>query len=93
VYCTCPKRKEVRGSTSHLQVIQRLLYESKDLMWKPIGAIVHQLGGLGLSNSLFLMDLSSVCLNGLPVFYRGLFITWNLFKRESGWLEISALDF
>lgn len=72
-----------RGAAFRLQFIQRLLYGPKDLVWRPLAHMVLQrFAGLGLKDSLFLMDLSTADLRTLPLFYRGAFTVWKLMERE-----------
>ncbi|KAI3365342.1 hypothetical protein L3Q82_010130 [Scortum barcoo] len=42
----------------------------------------RSVGGLGLQQSVFLMDFKTVNLFSLPVFYRGLFSVWKLLWRQ-----------
>ncbi|KAI3360881.1 hypothetical protein L3Q82_012889, partial [Scortum barcoo] len=66
-----------------LQFIQRLLYGPQDLVWRPLAQLTLQsVGGLGLQQSVFLMDFKTVNLFSLPVFYRGLFSMWKLLWRQ-----------
>ncbi len=63
-----------RGATFRLQFIQRLLTGPADLAWRPLsGCLLQQFGGLGLSSSLFLMDLKNVDFSFLPGFYQSVF--------------------
>ncbi|KAI3371742.1 hypothetical protein L3Q82_023599 [Scortum barcoo] len=67
-----------------LQFIQRLLlYGPQDLVWRPLAQLtLRSIGGLGLQQSVFLMDFKAVNLLSLPVFYRGLFSVWKLLRRQ-----------
>ena len=58
------------GTAFRLQFIQRLLYEPKDLVCRPLAQLVLQrVGGLGLQDSVFLMDFKTVRFHILPGFY------------------------
>ncbi|KAK0155411.1 Transposon TX1 uncharacterized protein [Merluccius polli] len=66
-----------------LQFIQRLLYGPQDLVWRPLARLVlRSVGGLGLQESVFLMDFKTVKFLTLPVFYRGLLSVWKLLWRK-----------
>lgn len=57
------------GAAFHLRFVQRLLLGPKDLVWRPLArSLLHMFNGLGLHNSLFLMDLKTLKLQTLPVF-------------------------
>lgn len=72
-----------RGATSQFQFIRRFLCGSADLVWRPLACIIlNQMGGLGLSRTLFLIDLKQFNSNGLSAFYHGLVKVWNLFKWD-----------
>ena len=71
-----------RGAAFRLQFIQGLLYGPKDLVWRPLAhMILQRFAGLGLKDSLFLMDLSTADLRTLPPFYRGAFTVF--FQRRA----------
>ncbi|KAI3369590.1 hypothetical protein L3Q82_024474, partial [Scortum barcoo] len=72
-----------RCAAFRLQFIQRLLYGPQDLVWRPLAQLtLRSVGGLGLQQSVFLMDFKTVNLFSLPVFYRGLFSMWKLLRRQ-----------
>ncbi|KAI3354578.1 hypothetical protein L3Q82_019083, partial [Scortum barcoo] len=72
-----------RSAAFRLQFIQRLLYGPQDLVWRPLAQLtLRSVGGLGLQQSVFLMDFKTVNLFSLPVFYRGLFSVWKLLWRQ-----------
>ena len=94
MFCSFLRKTESRESrcTLHLasgtasfrfQFIQRLLTGPKDLVWRPLTcAILKRLGGFRVDFSLFLMDLKTLDLLGLPNFYRGLLHCWNILQKE-----------
>lgn len=52
-------------------------------MWRPLTHLVlQQVGGLGLHDSLFLMDFKTLKFQTLPLFYRGVFTVWNKLVKE-----------
>ncbi len=58
-----------RCAAFRLQFIQRLLYGPKDLVWRPLAQLILQsVGGLGLQESVFLMDFKTVSFLSIPVF-------------------------
>ncbi|KAK3524654.1 hypothetical protein QTP86_000370 [Hemibagrus guttatus] len=62
-----------RTAAFHLQFLQRLLTGPKDLIWRPVAhGLLHKVRGLGLDQTLFLMDTKTLDVSGLPSFYRGL---------------------
>src|SRR4029434_11015631 len=70
-----------RGAAFRLHFIQWLLTGPENLTWRRVAyAILQTVGGLGQYKPLFLMDPSKLDTAGLPVFYKGLFKVWNLFK-------------
>ena len=72
-----------RGAAFRLHFIQRLLTGPENLTWRGVACeILHTVGGLGQDKPLFLMDPSKLDTAGLPVFYKGLFKVWNLFKVQ-----------
>lgn len=72
-----------RGAAFRLQFIQRLLTGPSDLVWRPLArAVLAQGWGLGLQESLFLMDFGKQNLRTFPDFYQSLFKIWRLFKKE-----------
>ena len=72
-----------RGAAFRLQFIQRLLTGPTDLVWRSVArAVMAQGWGLGLQESLFLMDFRRQNLATFPEFYQSLFRTWGLFKKE-----------
>ena len=72
-----------RGATFRLLFIQRMLFGPKDLVWRPLAHIVVQrFGGLGLPNSLFLVDVHTLKLQTLPSFYCGVFTVWKTLVKE-----------
>lgn len=77
-----PKGKEGQGlvhlasrsAAFRLQFIQRVLYGPEDLVWRPLAQLILQsVGGLGLQESVLLLDCNSVTFSSLPLFYSGLF--------------------
>ncbi|KAI3369168.1 hypothetical protein L3Q82_026127 [Scortum barcoo] len=81
-----------RCAAFRLQFIQRLLYGPQDLVWRPLAQLtLRSVGGLGLQQSVFLMDFKTVNLFSLPVFYRGLFSVWKLLRRQRVRHESSVL--
>ncbi|KAK3533832.1 hypothetical protein QTP70_032693 [Hemibagrus guttatus] len=91
-FSTCRKRKEGRGvvqlssraAAFRLQFIQRLLTGPRDLVWRAAASgLLHTVKGLGLDRALFLMDTKMLDISGLPMFYRGLFKIWNVFKKQN----------
>lgn len=72
-----------RGAAFRLQFAQRLLSGPVDLVWRPVAqTVLAQCGGLGLQESLFLMDLRNQRLGDLPRFYQTVFKIWGLFKKD-----------
>ncbi|KAJ4923381.1 hypothetical protein JOQ06_000714, partial [Pogonophryne albipinna] len=72
-----------RRAAFRLRFIQRFLTGPADLVWRPVvRALLERCGGLGLAESLFLMDLKGLRLNNLSGFYGGLFKVWGLLRRE-----------
>ncbi|KAJ4948663.1 hypothetical protein JOQ06_020193, partial [Pogonophryne albipinna] len=72
-----------RGAAFRLRFVQRFLTGPADLVWRPVArALLERCGGLGLAESLFLMDLKGLRLNNLSGFYGGLFKVWGLLKKE-----------
>ncbi|KAK5933251.1 hypothetical protein CgunFtcFv8_013746 [Champsocephalus gunnari] len=72
-----------RGAAFRLRFVQRFLTGPADLVWRPVArALLERCGGLGLAESLFLMDLKGLRLNNLSGFYGGLFKVWGLLRRE-----------
>lgn len=62
-----------RMATFQLQFVQRFLTSSTNLVWRNMAKMILQkVDGLGLGRALFLVDPTKLCLNGLPLFYRGL---------------------
>ncbi|KAI4887394.1 hypothetical protein NFI96_008656 [Prochilodus magdalenae] len=54
-----------------------------DLVWRKVASVIlRKADGLGLDTALFLMDCKQLRLSGLPLFYRGLFKCWALFKTN-----------
>ncbi|KAK0155415.1 Transposon TX1 uncharacterized protein [Merluccius polli] len=81
-----------RGAAFRLQFIQRLLHGPKDLVWRPLAhMILQRFAGLGLKDSLFLMDLSIADLHTLPPFYRGAFTVWKMMAREKNTVSLHWL--
>ncbi|KAK3531402.1 hypothetical protein QTP70_018192 [Hemibagrus guttatus] len=73
-----------RTAAFRLQFLQRLLTGPKDLIWRPVAhRLLHKVGGLGLDRTLFLMDIKTLDVSGLPSFYRGLFKIWNCFRKQN----------
>ncbi|KAK3558043.1 hypothetical protein QTP86_006421 [Hemibagrus guttatus] len=73
-----------RAAAFRLQFIQRLLTGPRDLVWRAAASgLLHTVKGLGLDRALFLMDTKMLDISGLPMFYRGLFKIWNVFKKQS----------
>ncbi|KAI3376925.1 hypothetical protein L3Q82_000023 [Scortum barcoo] len=59
------------------------VYGPQDLVWRPLAQLtLRSIGGLGLQESVFLLDFKAVNLLSLPVFYRGLFSVWKLLRRQ-----------
>ena len=72
-----------RGAAFRFHFIQRLLTGPDNLTWRRVAyAILQTVGGLGQDKPLFLMDPAKLDTTGLPVFYKGLFKVWNLFKVQ-----------
>lgn len=72
-----------RGAAFRLQFVQRLLYGPRDLVWRPLAhTVLQQFSGLGLHDSLFLMDLKTVKFKAVPPFYRGVFTVWKMLVKE-----------
>ncbi|XP_063765417.1 transposon TX1 uncharacterized 149 kDa protein [Eleginops maclovinus] len=72
-----------RGAAFRLRFVQRFLTGPADLVWRPVArAVLERCGGLGLAESLFLMDIKGVHLDNLSCFYKGLFKVWGLFRKE-----------
>ncbi|KAJ4939593.1 hypothetical protein JOQ06_029037, partial [Pogonophryne albipinna] len=72
-----------RGAAFRLRFVQRFLIGPADLVWRPVArALLERCGGLGLAESLFLMDLKGLRLNNLSGFYGGLFKVWGLLRKE-----------
>ena len=72
-----------RGAAFRMHFIQRLLTGPENLTWRRVAyAILQTVGGLGQDKPLFLMDPAKLDTTGLPVFYKGLFKVWNLFKVQ-----------
>ncbi|KAK3522523.1 hypothetical protein QTP86_017860 [Hemibagrus guttatus] len=73
-----------RAAAFRLQFIQRLLTGPRDLVWRAAASeILRTVKGLGLDRALFLMDTKMLDISGLPMFYRGLFKIWNVFKKQN----------
>ncbi|KAK3538386.1 hypothetical protein QTP86_001553 [Hemibagrus guttatus] len=73
-----------RAAAFRLQFIQRLLTGPRDLVWRAAASgLLHTVKGLGLDRALFLMDTKMLDISGLPMFYRGLFKIWNVFKKQN----------
>ncbi|KAK3570656.1 hypothetical protein QTP86_024770 [Hemibagrus guttatus] len=73
-----------RAAAFRLQFIQRLLTGPGDLVWRAAASgLLHTVKGLGLDRALFLMDTKMLDISGLPMFYRGLFKIWNVFKKQN----------
>ncbi|KAL7890943.1 hypothetical protein AOLI_G00004190 [Acnodon oligacanthus] len=72
-----------RLASFRVQFIQKYLTGSVDLVWRKVASVIlRKADGLGLDTALFLMDCKQLCLRGLPLFYRGLFKYWALFKTD-----------
>lgn len=72
-----------RATAFHLQFIQRLLTGNTDLVWRPLSCcFLQQLGELGLSQSLFLMDSKKTNTSSLPYFYQSVFTVWTLLEKQ-----------
>ena len=70
-----------RLATFRLQFLQKFLTGPADIVWREVACtILRKVDGLGLDTALFLMDYKQLNLGGLPLFYRGLFKIWGLFK-------------
>ncbi|KAK3529400.1 hypothetical protein QTP70_031142, partial [Hemibagrus guttatus] len=73
-----------RAAAFRLQFIQRLLTGPRDLVWRAAASgLLHTVKGLGLDRALFLMDTKKLDISGFPMFYRGLFKIWNVFKKQN----------
>ncbi|KAK3544078.1 hypothetical protein QTP86_001147 [Hemibagrus guttatus] len=73
-----------RAAAFRLQFIQRLLTGPRDLVWRAAASgLLRTVKGLGLDRALFLMDTKMLDISGLPMFYRGLFKIWNIFKKQN----------
>ncbi|KAK3524871.1 hypothetical protein QTP86_010601 [Hemibagrus guttatus] len=73
-----------RAAAFRLQFIQRLLTGPRDLVWSAAASgLLRTVKGLGLDRALFLMDTKMLDISGLPMFYRGLFKIWNVFKKQN----------
>ncbi|KAK3567956.1 hypothetical protein QTP86_027412 [Hemibagrus guttatus] len=73
-----------RAAAFRLQFIQRLLTGPRDLVWRAASSgLLRTVKGLGLNRALFLMDTKMLDISGLPMFYRGLFKIWNVFKKQN----------
>ncbi|KAK3506004.1 hypothetical protein QTP70_018512, partial [Hemibagrus guttatus] len=73
-----------RAAAFRLQFTQRLLTGPRDLVWRAAASgLLHTVKGLGLDRALFLMDTKMLDISGLPMFYRGLFKIWNVFKKQN----------
>lgn len=69
-----------RAAAFRLQYVQRLLAGPADLTWRGVACeILSTMGDFSLDRTLFLMDPIKLNMNGLPLFYRGLFKVWALF--------------
>lgn len=74
-----------RTAAFRLQFIQKFLTGPNDLVWRPVASkLLHYAGGLGLDESLFLMNPQKVDVTDLPAFYQGLFKVWAFFKVHRG---------
>ena len=61
-----------RGAAFRLRFLQSFLTGPADLVWRPVArALLECCGGLGLAESLFLMDQKGLQLNNLSGFYCG----------------------
>ncbi|KAK3557975.1 hypothetical protein QTP86_005636 [Hemibagrus guttatus] len=73
-----------RAAAFRLQFIQRFLTGPRDLVWRAAASgLLRTVKGLGLDRALFLMDTKMLDISGLPMFYRGLFKIWNVFKKQN----------
>ncbi|KAK3508573.1 hypothetical protein QTP70_032908, partial [Hemibagrus guttatus] len=73
-----------RAAAFRLQFIQRLLTGPRDLVWRAAASgLLRTVKRLGLDRALFLMDTKMLDISGLPMFYRGLFKIWNVFKKQN----------
>ncbi|KAK3530052.1 hypothetical protein QTP86_010789 [Hemibagrus guttatus] len=73
-----------RAAAFRLQFIQRLLTAPRDLVWRAAASgLLRTVKGLGLDRALFLMDTKMLDISGLPMFYRGLFKIWYVFKKQN----------
>ncbi|KAK3506859.1 hypothetical protein QTP70_029532, partial [Hemibagrus guttatus] len=73
-----------RAAAFRLQFIQRLLTGPRNLVWRAAASgLLRTVKGLGLDRALFLMDTKMLDISGLPMFYRGLFKIWNVFKKQN----------
>ncbi|KAK3573134.1 hypothetical protein QTP86_014124 [Hemibagrus guttatus] len=73
-----------RAAAFRLQFIQRLLTGPRVLVWRAAASgLLCTVKGLGLDIALFLMDTKMLDISGLPMFYRGLFKIWNVFKKQN----------
>ncbi|KAK1900364.1 putative protein F44E2.4, partial [Dissostichus eleginoides] len=94
----CPRpgrRKQIVSTLQPEWLSLKLLQESADIrqcaveFYKELyktefqaRALLERCGGLGLAESLFLMDLKGLRLNNLSGFYGGLFKVWGLLRKE-----------
>ncbi|KAK3575409.1 hypothetical protein QTP86_026245, partial [Hemibagrus guttatus] len=73
-----------RAAAFRLQFIQRLLTGPRDFVWRAAASgLLRTVKGLGVDRALFLMDTKMLDISGLPMFYRGLFKIWNVFKKQN----------
>ncbi|KAK3567663.1 hypothetical protein QTP86_020408, partial [Hemibagrus guttatus] len=73
-----------RAAAFRLQFIQELLTGPRDLVWRAAASgLLRTVKELGLDRALFLMDTKMLDISGLPMFYRGLFKIWNVFKKQN----------
>lgn len=68
-----------RAAAFFQQFVQRPLHGPQDLVWKPLARLVlRSIGGLGLQESVFLLNFNSVTISSLCLFYHGLLTVWKL---------------
>ncbi|KAK3541356.1 hypothetical protein QTP86_023072 [Hemibagrus guttatus] len=73
-----------RAAAFRLQFIQRLLTGPRDLVWRAAASgLLRTVKRTGAGQSFVLMDTKMLDISGLPMFYRGLFKLWNVFKKQN----------
>ncbi|KAK3522705.1 hypothetical protein QTP86_030099, partial [Hemibagrus guttatus] len=73
-----------RAAAFRLQFLQRLLTGPKDLIWRPVAhGLLHNVGGLGLDRTLFLMDTKTLDFLDYRVFTVDFLKNWNCFRKRN----------